>query len=57
MIFTKLKLNNFKSYKNQTINFDEGISVIVGENGAGKLVCLTSHILMSRYHGDALFPQ
>ena len=40
MIFTKLKLNNFKSYKNQTINFDEGISVIVGENGAGKSTIL-----------------
>ena len=36
MIFTKLKLNNFKSHKNTTIKFEKGISVIVGENGAGK---------------------
>ena len=40
MIFTKLKLNNFKSYKNTTIKFDKGISVIVGENGAGKSTIL-----------------
>ena len=40
MIFTKLKLNNFKSYKNTTIKFDRGISVIVGENGAGKSTIL-----------------
>lgn len=40
MIFTKLKLNNFKSYENETINFEDGISVIVGENGAGKSTIL-----------------
>lgn len=40
MIFTRLKLNNFKSYKNTTITFDKGISVIVGENGAGKSTIL-----------------
>ena len=36
MIFTKLKLKNFKSHENTKIKFDKGISVIVGENGAGK---------------------
>ena len=40
MIFTRLKLNNFKSHKNTTINFNKGISVIVGENGAGKSTIL-----------------
>ena len=40
MIFTKLKLNNFKSHENTTIKFDKGISVIVGENGAGKSTIL-----------------
>ena len=36
MIFTKLKLVNFKSHENTIIDFEKGISVIVGENGAGK---------------------
>ena len=40
MIFTKLKLNNFKSHQNTVIGFNKGISVIVGENGAGKSTIL-----------------
>nr|WP_294998479.1 SMC family ATPase [uncultured Methanobrevibacter sp.] len=40
MIFTKLKLNNFKSHQHTVIQFDKGISVIVGENGAGKSTIL-----------------
>ncbi|MCF0226521.1 MAG: SMC family ATPase, partial [Methanobrevibacter sp.] len=36
MIFKHLSLKNFKSYKNSKISFDKGISIIVGENGAGK---------------------
>ena len=40
MIFKKLKLNNFKSHQNTTITFDKGVSVIVGENGAGKSTIL-----------------
>ena len=40
MIFTKLKLINFKSHENTVIKFDKGISVIVGENGAGKSTIL-----------------
>lgn len=40
MIFTKLTLKNFKSYDNAEITFDKGISVIVGENGAGKSTIL-----------------
>ncbi len=40
MIFTRLKLNNFKSHQHTVIPFDRGISVIVGENGAGKSTIL-----------------
>lgn len=40
MIFTKLTLKNFKSYNHTEINFKKGISVIVGENGAGKSTIL-----------------
>lgn len=36
MIFKKLELKNFKSHANTTLNFTNGISLIVGENGAGK---------------------
>ncbi|WP_296889142.1 AAA family ATPase [uncultured Methanobrevibacter sp.] len=36
MIFKRLKLKNFKSYAHEIIGFDKGITVIVGENGAGK---------------------
>ncbi len=36
MIFKRLRLKNFKSYASEIINFDKGITVIVGENGAGK---------------------
>ena len=40
MIFTRLKLNNFKSHEHTIIPFYKGISVIVGENGAGKSTIL-----------------
>ncbi|WP_298521587.1 SMC family ATPase [uncultured Methanobrevibacter sp.] len=40
MIFTRLKLTNFKSHQNTIIGFNKGISVIVGENGAGKSTIL-----------------
>lgn len=40
MIFTRLRLNNFKSHESTIINFDKGICVIVGENGAGKSTIL-----------------
>ena len=36
MIFKRLRLKNFKSYANEVITFNKGITVIVGENGAGK---------------------
>ena len=45
MIFTKLTLNNFKSYGHEVIKFGDGITVIVGENGAGKSTLLS---IMSR---------
>ncbi|MBO7241114.1 MAG: SMC family ATPase, partial [Methanobrevibacter sp.] len=36
MIFTRLELKNFKSHADTTLDFNPGISLIVGENGAGK---------------------
>ena len=36
MIFKKLELINFKSHVNTVLDFNNGISLIIGENGAGK---------------------
>lgn len=36
MIFTKLEMINFKSHEDTILDFNPGISLIVGENGAGK---------------------
>lgn len=40
MIFKRLFLKNFKSYQNAEITFNKGITIIVGENGAGKSTIL-----------------
>lgn len=40
MIFKKLTLKNFKSYENSEIDFKKGISIIMGDNGAGKSTIL-----------------
>ncbi|MDR1819596.1 MAG: AAA family ATPase [Methanobrevibacter sp.] len=36
MIIEKITLKNFKSYLDTTIDFQQGINIIIGENGAGK---------------------
>ena len=36
MIFKALKIRNFKSHKDTEIQFNDGITIITGENGAGK---------------------
>lgn len=36
MIIESLHINNFKSHRNTRIEFDTGISIIIGGNGAGK---------------------
>ena len=36
MIIERLYMENFKSHENTEIDFDTGISLIIGENGAGK---------------------
>lgn len=56
MIFKQLKLINFKSHINTTINFEEGITLIVGENGAGKssIFEAISFALYKQYTGKKL---
>ncbi len=36
MQIISLKLNNFKQYKETSINFNEGLTGLIGKNGAGK---------------------
>ena len=36
MIINNIELTNFKSHKSTKIEFKKGISLILGENGAGK---------------------
>ena len=36
MFIEKLKLKNYRNYKEETFNFSEGLNVIVGKNAQGK---------------------
>lgn len=36
MIFKRLELKNFKSHADTTIDFNTGVTLVIGENGAGK---------------------
>ena len=36
MIINNIKLENFKSHQKSSINFNEGVSLILGQNGSGK---------------------
>ena len=42
MILKKVDIRDFRSHKRTTLSFDEGISVIVGDNGSGKTSILES---------------
>lgn len=47
MLIQELKLNQFRNYSNIKINFDNGLNIIVGNNGIGKTNILESIILIS----------
>ncbi|MDO5852303.1 MAG: SMC family ATPase, partial [Methanobacteriaceae archaeon] len=53
MIINQIKLKNFKSHKNTTINLEQGITVIIGSNGAGKSSILEaiSYALFKKFNG------
>ena len=40
MILNEITLKNFKTYKDITLRFNEGITIIIGENGVGKSTIL-----------------
>ena len=45
-----VELNNFISYKSQTIKLDEGITALIGSNGAGKSAILDA--VMFSFFGE-----
>jgi len=53
MIIERLAMENFKSHRNTQIDFETGISIIIGENGAGKSSILeaVSFALFKQYSG------
>ena len=36
MYISSIEINNFRNFKNNTINFNDGVNVIIGHNNAGK---------------------
>ncbi len=56
MIFKQLELTNFKSHQHNIINFNSGITLIIGENGAGKSTIFEaiSFALYKKYTGDKI---
>lgn len=40
MYLSKLKIKNFRSIKNSTFNFSQGINILIGENNSGKTTVL-----------------
>ncbi len=56
MIFKKLELENFKSHQHNTVDFKPGITIIIGENGAGKSTIFEaiSFALYKKYTGDKI---
>ena len=49
MFIKSLKLEGFKSYKNQTVfgPFHEGFNIVVGRNGSGELENKETYIILS----------
>jgi exonuclease SbcC len=56
MIIESLKLKNFKSHQNTEIEFNTGISIIMGDNGAGKSSILeaVSFALFKQHSGKKI---
>ena len=42
MLIQELRLNQFRNYNNTTTHFNEGLNIIVGNNGVGKTNILES---------------
>ncbi|HEX5456201.1 MAG TPA: DNA replication and repair protein RecF [Candidatus Saccharimonadales bacterium] len=47
MVFTDIRLQNYRSYKDSSFELDGGVSIVVGPNGAGKSNLIESLLLVS----------
>ncbi len=46
MLIKSLRLKDFRSYKNRTFNFSDGLNIIVGKNAQGKTNILEAIFFM-----------
>ena len=47
MYVSSIRLRNYRNYKNQIINFDRGMNIVIGNNGEGKTNLLEAIYLLS----------
>jgi DNA replication and repair protein RecF len=47
MVFTDIRLQNYRSYKDASFELDGGVSIVVGPNGAGKTNLIEALLLVS----------
>lgn len=47
-MITSVRLQNFRSYKNEAFEFEDGVNIIIGPNGSGKTNLLESLLLTCR---------
>lgn len=57
MILKKLKLRNFRGYRDFEVSFDDSINVIIGRNDIGKSTILEALEIFSTRRKLKLIPQ
>ncbi|HET7672962.1 MAG TPA: DNA replication and repair protein RecF [Candidatus Saccharimonadales bacterium] len=50
MVFTDIRLQNYRSYKDSSFEFDGGVTIIVGPNAAGKSNLIEAILLVTSGH-------
>ena len=54
MYISKINVEGFRNFKNSTINFNDGINVIIGHNNAGKTNLLKALSLIMDNSGNLI---